>query len=205
MHESLVFIKGFCSGIFYTFIPTCGVMIIGHFTGKKRTRSSVTAALGMVCAQLIWAVIAWIGFLLITSGLEPKTSTLTLIGAMILFLLAAKVYHRQEHLDLQHELKSRFWASFGVGFMFSLSSPSRILGHFALFAVLQVPPTPLLETSLALFTGLFAGSFAFWLFFTAFMISRKKTLSPKSLQQLHKFSAFVLAAFTALGLFKIYL
>lgn len=200
----MTFFKGLCIGGFYAFVPTCATAIIRHFAARKKLMSSVAASFGMAGAQLIWAFGAWIVYSLSLYLLQPKAPVVILFGSVMLFFLAAKTYHRQERLEIQHDFNPRFFPSLGVGFVFFFSLPLRFLGYFALFAILQIPSIPILSTTFSLLAGVFLGALLFWLGFTVCAHCKKDKLSPKAMHQLHKLAVVMLAIFTAFGIFKLY-
>lgn len=201
----MTFFKGLCIGGFYAFVPTCATAIIRHFAARQKLISSLAASFGMACAQLVWAFFAWLLYSFSLHLLQPKTPFVILLGSMILFFLAAKTYHRQERLDIQHDFNPRFFPSLGVGFVFFFSLPLRLLGYFALLAILQIPLTPIMPISLSLLAGVFSGALLFWIGFAAFAFWKQDKLSSKGIHQLHKLAVVMLAIFTAFGIFKLYL
>jgi len=204
--ELLILFKGFAVGFFYTFLSITGMVLVAHFVVKENWLSGMIASIGMITVQVIWAIIALVILHFSYNRLDPTNRSLSLIGSIILFLMAVKIYRSREKAHHEEELKTHGLIVFGTGFLLALAIPIRILGYFSIFAVINIhAKEPFIWEIRVPLIGVFLGALCFWIIFSLTIHHSKKILSPKTLQHMHKVSAFILIAFSIIGLIQIYL
>lgn len=205
MSEWLMLFKGFCTGFFYTFISISGMVLVAHYCLQENVKRGFIAALGIICVQAVWAIL---GLLILTGsfkGIQGNSRSFTVIGSLILFLMAVKIYRKQHHNCEQSPLKSHPLAVFGAGLLIALAIPIRILGYAALFTVLGIHKhLPTLEESSLPIIGVILGTLCWWTFFLFTLHRNQKMISSQLLQQCQRYAAFILIAFSVIGLLQLY-
>ena len=205
LSEWLMLFKGFCTGFFYTFISISGIVLVAHYCIQENIKRGFLAAFGIICVQTVWAIL---GLLILTGsskGIQEGSRSFTIIGSLILFLMAVKIYRRQHYNSEQSPLKSHPLAVFGAGFLIALAIPVRILGYAALFAVLGIHKHgyTLWEGSLPII-GVILGTFCWWILFLFTLHRNQKAISSQLLQKFQRYAACILIAFSAIGLLQLY-
>lgn len=199
----LVLLKGLCTGFFYTFISISGMILVAHYIVGKGMRLGITAALGIVAVQVVWAAVAVLVLMGLIRSANINHPSFAIIGSAILFFMAIKTYRGREKFDQHDTLSSKGWKAFGAGLLIALVIPIRILGYAAIFAALQVH-TPRIEEGVLAVAGTALGSFLFWLIFSLSIGKKREMISPKSLQKFHRYAALILILFSFTGLLQLY-
>jgi len=201
--DFLLLFKGVCTGFFYTFISISGMILVAHYIVAKGFRHGLMASLGIVCVQVIWSI----GAMLILAGLIKSANVnhpgFALVGSLILFIMAIKIYRRREKYDQKDSLSSKPLKAFIAGALISFAIPIRILGFAAIFAALRVHAVEPIQNALPVI-GVGIGSLLFWLIFSISIYNSKKMICPKTLQQFHRYAALVLVIFALIGLLHQY-
>lgn len=203
--EVWILLKGLATGFFYTFISIAAMLLIAHYVVKEGVKSGIIGALGVVIVQAIWAIIAVILLHFSYQGFGTESKTFPLIGSIILFIMALKIYRSRERYNKEPRLKTRSIAIFSSTFFLALAIPWRILGYGAILLALNIHPSvPNLSTSILPVVGILIGTSLFWTIFIFAVHHSKKILPPKALQHFHQFAAFLLVAISIIGLLQIY-
>jgi len=200
-----ILFKSLCTGFFYTFLTITGMLLVAHYVIKENVKSGIIGAAGIITVQIIWTAIAVILLHFSYKGFGSETKTFALIGSIILFIMAIKVYRSRDPYGKEPRLKTVPAAIFASTFVLSLAIPQRILGYGAIFLALNIHPSvPGLQQSILPVIGVFLGTSFFWLIFIVAIHHSKKIIPPKVLQHIHQFAAFILVAFSIIGLLQIY-
>ena len=203
--ELWILLKGLATGFFYTFISIAAMLLIAHYVVKENVKSGAIGALGVIVVQVIWAIIAMLLLYFSYQRFGTESKTFPLIGSIILFIMALKIYRSREHYNKEPRLKTRPIAIFSTTFFLALAIPWRILGYGAILLALKIHPSvPNLSDSLLTIVGISLGTSLFWAIFIFTTHHLKKILPPKALQHFHQFAAFLLVAFSIIGLLQIY-
>lgn len=195
--------KGACTGFFYTFISISGMILVAHYIIGKNFRLGLVAALGIVAVQALWSAIAILIMMVLIKSTNINHTEFALIGSVILFIMAIKIYRGREKFDQRDTLFGNPLKVFTAGGLISLAIPIRVLGFAAIFAAIRVHTTKVSEGIFPLI-GVIIGSFLFWLIFSLSIHHSKKMVSPKILQKFHHYAALVLIIFSLIGLLQQY-
>lgn len=200
----LTLFKGLCAGFFYTFISISAMILVAHYITQKSAKAGLFAAFGIVTMQFVWALIASLIFLGLVHGINLDSSVFTLIGSIILFIMALKIYRGREKYDQKDPIHQKPFKIFAVGLLLALAFPIRIAGYAAIFGAINISPvTPMSVLIPSL--GVALGSLLWWLIFTLSIHSTRKMISPKTLQQFHLYAALILVLFSFIGLSRLFL
>lgn len=198
-------LKGLCAGFFYTFISMGAMRLVSHYIIDGNTRRGFLVTLGITTVQVIYSAIASLILFCAFIWLHGDPGTYAILGAIILFIMAVRIYRSRITLDEEKPLSTPLWRVFSAGFGASIIFPRRILGFGAIFAVLGVNDiTPTLWESTLPVIGVCIGSFFWWLLFTITVHITKRKISPRTLQHFHRYAAMTLMVFTAIGLLQLY-
>ncbi|WP_420421183.1 hypothetical protein [Simkania sp.] len=198
-------LKGLVTGFFYTFISINAMLLIAHYVVKEDIKSGTIGALGVIVVQAIWATIAVLLLHFSYHGFGKEPKTYALIGSIILFIMAVKVYRSRERYGKEPRLRTRPLAIFSSTFFLALAIPMRIFGYGAILLALNIHPSaPKLSESILPIVGILLGTSFFWAIFIFAIHHSKKIIPPKALQHFHQFAAFLLVAFSIIGLLQIY-
>lgn len=196
--------KGICTGFFYTFISISGMILVAHYITQKSAKSGILAAFGIVTVQFIWSFIASLILLGLVHGVNFDNPIYTLIGSVVLFIMAIKIYRSREKYHQKDEIYKNPFKIFAMGFLLSLAFPIRIAGYAAIFGAINISPTTLMGALIPPI-GAALGSLLWWLIFTLSIHSTRKMISPKTLQQFHRYAAIILILFSIIGLSRFFL
>jgi hypothetical protein len=180
--EILLLLKGAIVGFFYAFL-------LIQYIPIHRTRGFFSTML----AEIAWIIfsILLLTLLFIYAHITPQI--LALIGSIILFIMAIRIYKKGEPFFPQQ--KEPIW-----------KHSFRTLGYFSIFATLAVfkqPPT-IWDGFLLTVGALFGTSLWGGLFFL--IIYKKEDILPsKTLHRLHRLSGGILIAFSITGFLQGYL
>lgn len=203
--DLLILFKGLCTGFFYTFLTIAGMLLVAHYVIKEGKLQGFIAALGIIFVQGIWATIAAIILHFSYKGISPDNKTLSLVGSIVLFIMAIKIYRSYAKYSQKEPTKTRGVTVFTSGFLIALAIPIRIFGYMAIFLALDMHPSmPEVKESILPIVGVLLGTTLFWLIFIFTVERSKKIISAKALQYFHRFAAGVLIAFSVIGLLQLY-
>ncbi|CCB88459.1 hypothetical protein [Simkania negevensis] len=203
--EMLLLLKGLITGFFYTFISINAMLLIAYYVVKEDTKSGIVGALGVIVVQAIWASIAVLLLHFSYHGFGKDPKIYALIGSIILFIMAIKVYRSRGRYGKEPRLRTRPIAIFSSTFFLALAIPMRIFGYGAILLALDIHPSaPKLAESIFPIVGILLGTSLFWWIFIFAAHHSKKIIPLKTLQHFHQFAAFLLVAFSIVGLLQIY-
>lgn len=202
-----LFIKGLIAGFCYSFISVSGAMYCTNYLLDKGMKRGMVAASGIILAQGIWAFFASVILFFIEKGTQLNSPTFSLIGAIILFVMAIKFYSSQMVMeDDEKFMQIGNWNTFLEIFKLALNYPIRIIGYAAIFAALGVIKYPISYWDFITSTiGVLFGTTIWWYGFMRIIEKAKKPLSPRNQQLLHRIAAFILIGLVVIGLLEIYL
>lgn len=130
--------------------------------GKK---AGIISGLGAATADLFFAIVAAFGFGAISKFLSVYITYFHIVGAIILFIIAWKIYTSKNIEEKHHDQSSKvLWKYFLSTFLLTLTNPATLFSFAALFAGLRVHGNPIL-----LVMGVFLGSMLWWTFLTCFV------------------------------------
>jgi threonine/homoserine/homoserine lactone efflux protein len=205
LKEWLLLFKGFCTGFLYTFISIPGMMLVSHYIIKENAKRGFLAALGIITVQVIWSALASLILLGAFQKLHSESRSYAIIGSIILFIMAVKIYRNQVNFDQKDRMHTQPLMIYGAGFFIALTFPIHILGYSAIFATLGINDlSSSLWGSLLPVIGVCFGSFCWWLIFTFTLNHTQKMISPKTLQHFHRYGAMILLIFCVIGLLQLY-
>ncbi|QVL57363.1 MAG: LysE family transporter [Simkaniaceae bacterium] len=196
--------KGLCSGFFYTFISISGMILVAHYIMGKSAKVGFVASLGIVVAQFIYSLIASLIIYGFMTNVDMENPVYTLIGSAVLFIMAIKIYRSREKYDQKDKTSSNPLKAFAAGFLIALAVPIRVLGYAAIFTALKIHP----QSTSTLFSpaiGVALGSLLWWIIYVISIKSTHKMISPKTLQQFHRYAALILIIFSLIGLSRLFL
>lgn len=200
----LLIFKGLCSGFFYTFISISGMILVAHYIMGKSAKMGWVASLGIMTVQFLYSLIASLIIFGFITSVDMENPAYTLIGSAILFIMAIKIYRSREKYDQKDRTSSNPLKAYIAGFLIALAFPIRILGYTAIFTALKIHP----QTATALFfpaIGVALGSFLWWIIYVISVKKTHKMISPKTLQQFHRYAALILILFSLIGLSRLFL
>ena len=203
--DIILLFKGFCSGFFYTFISIPSMVLVSHYIIQGNAKRGFVAALGTIFIQVIWSTIGLLVLLGSYTQVHSNSNSYAIIGSIILFIMAVRIYRSRENYNQQDKLSTNLFAIFGYGCLASLIFPIRILGYMGIFSAQGITRHNLsyLQAIVPVF-GVFLGAFLWWIIFTLCIHKTKKMISPKTLHKFHKFSAYILIIFSFMGLLQLY-
>lgn len=196
--ELLIF-KGICSGFFYTFISISGMILVAHYIIEKGAKMGVVTSLGIMTTEFIYSLIASLIIFAFITSVDMKNPVYTLIGSTILFIMAVKTYRGREKYDQKDKTSATPLKAYTAGFLIALAIPIKILGYIAIFTALKIDP----QTAAALFyppIGVACGSFLWWMIYVTWIKKTDKVISPKNLQEFHRYAALIFILFSLIGL-----
>jgi len=189
----LIFSFGFLIGFIYTFLAFTSVMTVTQITVKYGFRNGLAAGLGHTTAQIIWAAIALV---LLGLGMQftgEKVQSYRYIGALFLILIAAKLcIVKDSRADIQSDARLYF-KDFLTVFSIAITAPIRILGYFALFALIrsvicfQAPLDPIF-----VLLGSLAGTLFWWSIYCSLISQFNVSPTNKFWHHSHKWIALLL-------------
>lgn len=200
----LLMFKGLCAGFFYTFISISGMILIAHYIIGRGAKIGLVSSLGIVAVQFLYSLVASLIVFGFISNVDMENPVYTLIGSAILFIMAIKIYRSRENYDQKDKVDQSFLKAFIAGFLIALAIPIRILGYVAIFTALKIHPM----TTSTLFSppiGVALGSLLWWVIFIICIKNTHKMISPKTLQQFHRYAALILIIFSLIGLSRLFL
>ena len=196
--------KGLCTGFFYTFISISGMILVSHYIMGKSAKMGWIASLGIVTVQFIYALIASLIIFGFITAVDIENPIYILIGSVILFIMAVKIYRSREKYNQKDKTSSNPLKAFIAGFLMALAIPIRILGYAAIFTALKIHP----QTASNIFfpvIGVALGSFLWWISYVICIKKTHKMISPKTLQKFHRYAALILILFSLFGLSRLFL
>ena len=207
MSTLLLLFKGIVAGFFYSFISISGVMYCTHYLLNKGKKRAMFAAYGIIAAQGIWALVASFILFILAKWTELNSPSFSIIGAMILFVMAIKFYKADVVFEEEEKLlQASPYKTFVEVFKLAMQSPIRIIGYAAIFAALGVVKYPVSFSNFISTTiGTLVGTYMWWQVFLTVLDKQKKALSPQNKQLLHRIAAFILIGFVVIGLLEVYL
>ena len=197
----LLFLKGAGAGALYNFCSLTSLLLIADFIVKKGKRSGILCGLGISTTHILWSSLAAFALSLTFINLHENQHVYTLIGSLILFYFAYRVYRKKKRKKFNLiKPPSKSIRIYFEGVLYGLSSPGKILGYAVIYAALGVSETdPELLHKVPLIIGTFAGSFGWWVIFCLIVKRRLDHLSSKRIRLFQKIAAFSMAIVGVIG------
>lgn len=200
---------GIIAGFLYTFLTVTGAVVVANLILNKGFGTGYIGSLGITAVQGIWATFAAFGLHLFShmnlQTLHPYRG-FAILGALLLFLMAYKVWRRRIEIRDHHLNKIKGWQAFFFLFGYALSLPLRVLVYAAIFVALagqKVFMTPTWVNGL-IPLGVLLGSGAWWLLFCLFMAKRKEKITHTQLENFRRISVTILLLLGGTALIQIY-
>ncbi len=204
--DVFLFVKGLITGFFISFLSVGGALFCTHYVLENKNEDAFLASLGIITVQFIWALIAVVVLVLGYYFLELKYKSFSLIGSIILFIMAIRVYRRGADFNEDVPQIVGKLKVFLAGVFISLGFPIRILTYFGIYAAINVHgPHPTFFQVLLLLVGTIIGMFVWYLSFLSLMKRSKDGMTPRMIQRFHKIASIMLIAFSIVGLLVVYL
>ena len=155
--------------------------------------TGLATGLGAASVHLSFALIAALGLGATTmTWISAGAQGLAVISAGLLFWFGIKILRRTIALDPVCRQKTGWWKSYVSAFVFGLSNPVTIL----LFVAIMPTNAAIgnLETMIALTSGVFIGSIAWWMTLSTVVSVARDRLSAGAINLTNRVSGLTLAA-----------
>lgn len=198
----LLFLKGALAGTLYNFGSLTSDLLVADFISKKGRRSGIICGFGISTSHILWSTLAAFALRLTYINLHEKQQTYTLIGSLIMFYFAYRIYTKKKKKKFNFiKPPTKPIKIYIEGLLLGLSSPSKIFGYAVIFATLGVSETdPELLHKVPLILGVFGGSVFWWLIYSLFMTKKLELISHKRIRLYQKIAAFSMAIVGVIGL-----
>jgi len=180
------------------------MILVAHYIMGKSAKMGLVTSLGVMTVQFIYSLIASLIIFGFITSVDMENPVYTLIGSAILFIMAVKIYRGREKYDQKDQTSTNPLKAYIAGFLIALAIPIRILGYTAIFTALKIHP----QTAITVFfpaIGVALGSFLWWIIYVICIKKTHKMISPKTLQQFHRYAALILILFSLIGLSRLFL
>lgn len=197
-----LFLKGSAAGALYNLGSLTSDLVVADIIVKKGRLEGILFGLGISSAHILWSSLAAFALSITFINLHENQHVYTLIGSLILFYFAYRIYHKKKRKKLELLTPPTSYSkTYFQGLFFGFSSPSKIIGYAIIFAALGVSETdPELLHKIPLIFGSFTGSVAWWFSFSMLMNKRLHQISPKRFRFYQKLAAFLMAMVGVIGL-----
>lgn len=201
-----LFVKGVLFG-FLIALPVGPVAVLciqrtlirGHLAG-------LVSGIGAAVADTIYGALAAFGLTVVSSFLIDHNMTLRLIGGLILIVLGARMILRKRNYKRIVVRDARLMKYFTSAFVITLTNPLTILGFavfFTTFGVLQALDHG--TTPWILVTGVFLGSFTWWLILSSFAHLLRHLVEQSHVRQLTIASGVIIIVFGIIALCSVFI
>jgi threonine/homoserine/homoserine lactone efflux protein len=200
----MLIIDGLVAGFAYAFMAFAGAILCVRYVLQKGWLSGAVFGLGVATVQALWAAIASLAFVGPSFGINPNNKMFGVVGTIVLFFMAYKMYRSpsEEISDPEassanrHALKA-YLSGVGISAPFAI----RILGYLGIFTALGIHLAhPSISDAVPLAIGVMFGSFIWWLGFVLLTLQFRNKVTPDRLKILNKVSAII---FTVLGIISL--
>lgn len=201
----LLIFKSLLAGSLYNFVSMTSNLFVANFIFNKGKKSGLICGLGISLAHTLWSTLAIFALSLTFVKLKENQDIYILLGSLVMFYFAYKIYRKERKQKLSFLKKSspRSLYVFLDGLFLGLSSPSKILGYAIIFSTLgMVKTNPKLLYKTPIILGVFLGSFLWWLFYTFIVSKYIHSFTPKKIRTFQKIAAFALTVVGVLGLIQ---
>ena len=198
--DLLILFETFWIGFFYAFLSTYAIQILTSYLVHQSYLRYFIAISSLIIVQVIWALVALTMLSLCIWIFSPGFDLVALIGCILLFLLALKIY-RGQFIYRQEEVKAHLSSVFKSIFFLLVTSPRFLIAYGGVFAALGLYKSSLNFTPVL---GVFLGTLCFCLLFMPIVAHFKKWSTVKLIQYFHKLSALVLITSALIGILRIY-
>lgn len=203
---TLLFFKGLIAGLLCPFLSISAALLIANLHLKGRPSIVRGGVLGIITMSAIFALIASFGLHLAMISLRADYRSFSIVGAIVLFLLALRFYKTTPPLQLlDFTPPATFSKGYLFSFLFMASFPMTIIEYAAIYATLGIHsqlPSFILNSLIVL--GSFLGILIWWTLYLS-ILKRTKIFSPaKLIETCGRLSALILICFSLIGLIQIY-
>ncbi|MBP9842266.1 MAG: hypothetical protein KBC64_07600 [Simkaniaceae bacterium] len=203
---TLLFLKGFITGLLSPFLSISIALLIANLQMKGRPSIVRAGVLGIITINTLFALIASFGLHLAMVHLKADYRSFSMLGAMILFLLALRFYKTIPLIQvLDFTPPSSCKKSYFFAFLFAASFPITIIEYAAIYASLGVHSAlPPFSLNGMLVLGTFLGMLIWWVLYLGVLKRNKIFSAHKLIDIFGKTSSLILICFSVIGLIQIY-
>jgi threonine/homoserine/homoserine lactone efflux protein len=176
-------------------IGPIGALCIGRTLTDGRA-AGLASGLGAATADAAFASVAAFGLTVISDALVDQSDLLRLVGGVFLCLLALRMVFAAPQESAAVPSRSGLASAYASTFILTLTNPLTILSFAAVFAGLDiVSEGGQTAPAIALVTGVFAGSSAWWLLLSGGVGTLRSRLDLRALRSARLLSAAVIGGF----------
>ncbi len=190
--ELTIFLKGICIG-FALAVPIgpIGIMCIRKTITEGRIRGLIIG-LGAATADLIYGLIAAFGLTVISSTLDSQKIWIRLVGGLLFLFLGIKAF-RSRPVKTNFSIdKSSFLKIYLSTVFLTLTNPMTIFAYIAVFAALSLGSGLNYFSMSALVSGVFIGSFLWFLSLNSGVILFRKKLDLGGIQWVNRIAGILI-------------
>jgi len=204
-------IKGVIAGLIVA-SPTGPVSIRAiQKTVNNGKKAGFSAGMGIVAANLIFALVVTVGFAHISVILKKydfRFQILNIIFLSAFFLVNLKKMKNAQTIENVSKHRISFKKEFKKSLLLCLSNPSTLISFLIIFNILQISLDPHSSGSLiSLLAGLFVGAFSWWSALTFYIGKKEDFITLDFKQKTQKISLvliFLLLSFTVFNFVESY-
>lgn len=201
MTHLLMLLKGFFAGFVYNFIGLAAAVFISNFVFNEGKKKAFIASIAISITNVLWAAISAFLFTFALAHLGKNIHFYTFVGSCILLYFAYQIYFKKSKKRVKffknYQSSERVFLE---GIVFGVSSPEKILGYGALFALVSTKASSVFALEkIPLVLGVGIGSLGWWALYIYILHGASSTLSSERTHLFQKGSAYFLAGLALIG------
>lgn len=186
----LCLFKGIIIGIICgTPIGAVGAMTIQR-TMKSGIRQGLITGLGSSVADSIFAIVGVFGATFVSDFFNNHDFIISTIGGTVIILIGLNIMNKKESSYQSGTSLRNFVSSFTVGIM----NPVAIVAFLAGFSYMNIPENNGIANGIAAVSGVFIGTFLWWLIITYISYRIKEKASKEIINRFNRILSIVLIA-----------
>ncbi len=191
----LIFLKGIGAGLAIAApVGPIGLLCIRRTIAEGRSAGLATG-LGAATADLVYGLVAALGFTSLTSKLTGAGVWLHWVGAALLLWLGIRILREHPPTSAADTPSHGLWLMFGTTFLLTMANPMTIVSFLGLIAALGA-----LSGAYLLAGGIFVGSALWWLLLTSLATWFRSRLGQRGMLWVNRTAGLMLLGFAVASL-----
>jgi threonine/homoserine/homoserine lactone efflux protein len=188
-------LKGMAFGVAMAAVPGPIFFLIVQRTLAEGALLGFLCALGAICADAIYALVAVIGLTFIMQFLLAYQSMLAILGGFFLIYLGITTLFKKVHLRAVTVRDTGLFGAWASTLFLTLANPVTMISYCVMFSALGVGVDDHVGAAFSLVGGVVFGALVVIILLITFLSFFRKRMTARALNILNKIAAVILMGF----------
>ena len=194
-------LRGFCVGLASSItVGPAAIMVIQRTLSKSRG-SGMASGLGVACADMLMAVIAFFFYSMLQSLIEQYTAMLRICGGIIVIIVGVRIFFKKPEQQLRRNRTGKssfvqdFISMFSLTLTFFYIIIPYLLAFFSVFGSVsarEAAETSSVAGSIMVIGGFFAGAVTWWTSLTMLISLFRRRFKPRHMITINRAAGIII-------------